>query len=123
MIRRISFSTLYSSYHLCLLILVSMISFSFINYNIQHQSTNNIITIQVHNLIIFNLLFAMLIYCIVKTVRSDAGRVPLVWNFSLVDTKKYCIPCHNFKVRHKNQIYIYNSPNAPTIALYAVVVC
>ena len=46
----------------------------------------------------FNTVNFLAAYCIIKTIRSDPGRVPLVWDFSKAKSKKYCLLCHNFKV-------------------------
>ena len=49
-------------------------------------------------IVLFNILLGLTMYCIVKTIRTDPGRVPLVWDFSKAIVKKYCLLCHNFKV-------------------------
>jgi hypothetical protein len=54
--------------------------------------------------IAFNAVNFMAAFCIIKTIRSDPGRVPLVWDFSKAQSKKYCLLCHNFKVRSSPQI-------------------
>lgn len=40
-------------------------------------------------------------YCIYKTVNSDPGMVPIIWDFSSCRNKKYCLICNNFKVSNK----------------------
>lgn len=51
--------------------------------------------------LLFNLLFFMLMWSLIKTMRSDPGRVPHFWGYYIekADFKKrrYCLICHIFK--------------------------
>lgn len=71
------------------------------------RSTNNRVldpflegAYQVIKYIGFNAVNLVAAYCVVKTIRSDPGRVPLVWDFTKAQSRKYCLLCHNFKVQN-----------------------
>lgn len=49
-------------------------------------------------LIFYNLIFVLLLWSIVQTIRTDPGRVPIQWGFGLNNpTRKYCLICHVYK--------------------------
>lgn len=49
-------------------------------------------------LIFYNLIFVLLAWSIIQTIRTDPGRVPIQWGFGLNNpTRKYCLICHVYK--------------------------
>ncbi|KAL4466515.1 hypothetical protein ABPG72_000722 [Tetrahymena utriculariae] len=61
----------------------------------QHHTFSNLY------FIIFNLLFIMLFWCLIRTMISDPGKIPTFWGFYFDDPehkkRRYCLICHIFK--------------------------
>lgn len=52
-------------------------------------------------IIIFHILFAMLLWSMLKSILGDPGRVPIYWGFFAEESenrrRRYCLLCHSFK--------------------------
>ena len=51
--------------------------------------------------VLFNIMFFMLLWSLIRTIISDPGKVPVFWGFFLDDPeskkRRYCLICHIFK--------------------------
>ena len=68
-------------------------------------------------LIVFHILFAMLLWSMIKSILGDPGRVPIYWGFFAEEAdnrrRRYCLLCHSFKPERYFQIINVDAITVP----------
>jgi len=77
----------------------------FITFNYFVYAYEYMISLKQNNylilLIIFHVLFALLLWSMIRAIVGDPGRVPIYWGFFAEESenrkRRYCLLCHSFK--------------------------